>query len=78
MELKQVIVRLNELYHKSKLVSLTSTELEERDSLRRIYLDSIKQQFKATLDRIEVVDQEEETCGSGKCDCNCGCGHHHH
>lgn len=76
MELKQVIARLNELYHKGKLVGLTGTELEERDRLRRIYLDSIKQQIKANLERIEVV-HPENTCVSGQCNCNCECDHHH-
>ncbi len=55
-ELK-VIKRLNELYHKSKQASLSPEELAERDRLRRIYLDSIKEQFKVTLDRVEIVDE---------------------
>jgi len=54
-ELK-VIKRLNELYHKSQQGPLSPEELAERDRLRRIYLDSIKEQFRGTLDRIEIVD----------------------
>ncbi len=56
-ELK-VIKRLNELYHKSQQGPLSTEELAERDRLRRVYLDSIKEQFKVTLDRIEIVDED--------------------
>ncbi|MGE5606340.1 MAG: DUF896 domain-containing protein [Bacteroidota bacterium] len=55
-ELK-VIKRLNELYHKSQQEPLSPEELAERDRLRRIYLNSIKEQFKVTLDQIEIVDE---------------------
>lgn len=54
----KVIERLNELYHKSKQGGLSPEELAERDRLRRVYLDSIKEQFEKTLDRIEIVDDE--------------------
>jgi len=53
----KVIDRLNELYHKSQKEPLSPEELAERDSLRRIYLNSIKEQFKMNLDRIEIVDE---------------------
>lgn len=56
-ELKEVIKRLNELYHKSQQEPLSHEELGERDRLRRIYLDSIKEQFRRTLDRVEIVDE---------------------
>lgn len=57
LELKEVIKRLNELYHKSQQEPLSPEELGERDRLRRIYLDSIKEQFRGTLDRVEFVDE---------------------
>ncbi len=69
---QKVIERLNELYHKSKQGPLSAEELAERDRLRRIYLDSIKEQFKVTLDRIEIVDE-----AGNKVDPH-GDGHHHH
>lgn len=53
----KVIERLNELYRKSQQGPLSTEELAERDRLRRTYLDSIKEQFKMTLDRIEIVDE---------------------
>lgn len=56
-ELKEVIKRLNELYHKSLQEPLSSAELAERDRLRRIYLNYIREQFKVTLDRIEIIDE---------------------
>lgn len=69
-ELK-VIERLNELYRKSQQEALSEEELAERDGLRRIYLDSIKEQFKVTLDRVEIVDE-----AGNKVDPH-GDGHHH-
>lgn len=56
-ELKEVIKRLNELYHQSLQEPLSPAELAERDRLRRIYLNSIREQFKVTLDRIEIIDE---------------------
>lgn len=67
----KVIERLNELYHKSQKEPLTKEELAERDRLRRIYLDSIKEQFKITLDRVEIVDEAGNKVGPH------GNGHYH-
>lgn len=60
----KVIERLNELYHKSQQGPLSMEELAERDRLRRIYLDSIKEQLKMSLDRIEIVDEVGDNVGS--------------
>ncbi len=68
---QKVIERLNELYHKSKQAVLSAEELVERDRLRRIYLDSIKEQFKVTLDQIEIVDEAGNKANPG------GDGHKH-
>lgn len=67
----KVIERLNELYQKSQRETLSTEELAERDQLRRVYLDSIKEQFKVTLDRVEIVDEM-----GNKVDPH-GDGHHH-
>lgn len=66
----KVIERLNELYHKSQQETLSTEELAERDRLRRVYLDSIKEQFKVTLDQIEIVDEagnKVDPHGGGHC-----------
>ena len=42
MDMNAVIARINELAHKAKAQGLTAEELQERDKLRRIYIDSVK------------------------------------
>lgn len=58
MERKK-IERINELAKKAKTVGLTDEELSERDSLRKEYLNAIRQNFKQTLDSIEIIDKGE-------------------
>lgn len=53
------IDRINVLAKKAKEVGLTPDELTERDELRREYLKSIRENFKKTLDSIEVVDKKQ-------------------
>lgn len=50
------IERINELSRKSKSEGLTSAEKEEQAELRREYLASVRKNFKAQLDNIEIVD----------------------
>lgn len=69
----KVIKRLNELYHLSQERPLSPEELAERDRLRRVYLEAIRGQFKATLDRIEIVDE----AGNKMAPHGDGCGHEH-
>ena len=42
MKMDDVIARINELAKKAKTQELTAEELQERDKLRRIYIDSVK------------------------------------
>ncbi len=53
------IDRINVLAKKAKTVGLTDEEIAERDVLRREYLDAIRQNFKQTLDSIEIIDKGE-------------------
>lgn len=59
MEMKELIVRINFLANKKKTVGLTEAEQAEQAEVRRAYLDLIKGQVKATLDRVIIVDQEQ-------------------
>lgn len=59
MEMKELIVRINFLANKKKTVGLTEAEQAEQIKVRRAYLDLIKGQVKATLDRVIIVDQEQ-------------------
>lgn len=54
---KSRIERLNELAKKSKVDTLTSSELSERDQLRKEYIDAFRSNLKATLDNTVIVDK---------------------
>ena len=58
MEMKDVIARINELAAKNKTVGLTEEELIERDKLRRIYIDSYKQNLVAQLENTYIVQPD--------------------
>jgi len=58
MEMKDVIARINELAAKNKTVGLTAEELAERDKLRRIYIDSYKQNLVAQLENTYIVQPD--------------------
>ncbi len=58
MEMKDVIARINELAAKNKTVGLTDEELAERDKLRRIYIDSYKQNLVAQLENTYIVQPD--------------------
>ena len=50
--------RINELARKKKECGLTDDEIEEQNELRQEYLEKFRENFKAHLDCIEVVDAE--------------------
>lgn len=56
---KEQIARINELYKKQKDNSITPEEKEEQIKLRKLYIDSIKENLKSQLENIEVVSPEE-------------------
>ena len=53
---KKKIERINELAHKKKEVGLTEAELLEQAELRKEYLESIRANFRQTLESIEYKD----------------------
>lgn len=55
MTINEVIERINVLARKAKTEGLTPEETEERDKLRRIYLDSIKANLIGQLDNTSIV-----------------------
>ena len=55
---KSKIDRLNQLAKKAKTDTLTSSELAERDALRKEYIAAFKSNLKATLDNTIIVDQQ--------------------
>lgn len=62
-----MIARINELARKQRKNSLTPEERMEQATLRRQYIDGIKEQVKCQLDGIKPGETD-------KCDCEC---HHH-
>ena len=57
---KKKIDRLNELAKKARSSDgLTPEEMTERAKLREEYLNAIRQNFKQTLDNIEIIDKGE-------------------
>ena len=54
------IDRINELAKKARSSDgLTPEEMTERAKLREEYLNAIRQNFKQTLDNIEIIDKGE-------------------
>ena len=57
---KKKIDRINELGKKARSSDgLTPEEMTERAKLREEYLNAIRQNFKQTLDNIEIIDKGE-------------------
>lgn len=55
MKMDEVIARINELAHKAKAGPLTPEELQERDKLRRIYIDSVKANLTGQLENTYIL-----------------------
>lgn len=53
---KEKIKRINYLAKKSKSEGLSDDEKNEQQALRKEYLESVRRNFKAQLDNIEIVD----------------------
>ena len=57
---KKKIDRINELAKKARSSDgLTPEEMTERAKRREEYLNAIRQNFKQTLDNIEIIDKGE-------------------
>ena len=57
---KKKIDRINERAKKARSSDgLTPEEMTERAKLREEYLNAIRQNFKQTLDNIEIIDKGE-------------------
>ena len=58
MSINDVIARINELAKKAKTEGLTEEELQERDKLRRIYIDNIKQGLVGQMENTYIVSPD--------------------
>ncbi|WNR42277.1 DUF896 domain-containing protein [Paenibacillus roseipurpureus] len=53
------IERINELARKAKTVGLTDAEIEERNELRKKYIEAFRGNLKIQLDSIKFTDEEK-------------------
>lgn len=58
MNMDEVIARINVLAKKAKEEGLTPEELEERDRLRRVYIDSVKASLVGHLENTYIVQPD--------------------
>lgn len=54
---KEQINRINELARKSKQIGLSAEEKEEQAKLRRLYIDSFKENLISQLENTYIVDE---------------------
>ncbi|MDQ0194868.1 DUF896 domain-containing protein [Paenibacillus wynnii] len=64
MDIDKLVARINELARKQKTVGLNEEELTERAKLREIYLNNIRNNFRAQLNTIEIVDNDKHDEGN--------------
>lgn len=58
MNMNEVIARINELAKKAKAGTLTPEEVQERDKLRRIYIDSVKANLVGQLENTYILEPD--------------------
>ena len=58
MKIDEVVARINVLAKKAKAEGLTPEELEERDKLRRIYIDSVKANLVGQLENTYILQPD--------------------
>ncbi len=83
---KSKIARLNQLARKAKNETLSPSETEEREVLRKEYIESFKTDLKSTLERVRIQEADgsltplKKRTGGAKPhhphhhDKNCSCG----
>ncbi len=58
MKMDEVIARINELSRLARTRELTPEETEERQKMRRIYIDSVKASLVGQLENTYIVDPD--------------------
>lgn len=66
MTMDERIKRINELYHKSQNEGLTEEEKEEQKKLRAEYIASYRNNLRAQLDSITVVNPDGSKVNLGE------------
>jgi uncharacterized protein YnzC (UPF0291/DUF896 family) len=60
MNMEDMIERINQLARKAKTTGLTDEEMDERNELRKQYIEVFKGNLKIQLDSIRYVEDEEK------------------
>jgi uncharacterized protein YnzC (UPF0291/DUF896 family) len=60
MSMEETIERINQLARKAKTEQLTDEEIDERNELRKHYIEIFKGNLKMQLDSIRYVEDEEK------------------
>ncbi|MDO4268289.1 MAG: DUF896 domain-containing protein [Eubacteriales bacterium] len=60
------IARINELYRKSKAEGLTEAEKAEQDTLRREYIQSVRQNLRSQLNNVMIQEEDGSVTDLGK------------
>lgn len=60
---KGQILRINELYKKQQEYGLSEEEKREQAMLRRLYVDSVKENLRAQLENIKIIDPSDSCKG---------------
>jgi uncharacterized protein YnzC (UPF0291/DUF896 family) len=55
-----VVKRINELAGKAKTIGLSEDEMEERNTLRKRYIEAFKNSLRNQLDNITIVDDSQK------------------
>lgn len=58
MTMEEKVARINELYHKSKNEGLTEEETREQDALRKEYIKSFRNNIRATLENVSILEPD--------------------
>lgn len=58
MTMDEKIARINELYHKAKAEGLSEEEKEEQKALRADYVRSFRENLRATLDNVSILEPD--------------------
>jgi uncharacterized protein YnzC (UPF0291/DUF896 family) len=60
MSMEEKIERINQLARKAKTVGLSDEEIDERNELRKQYIEIFKGNLQIQLDSIRYVEDEEK------------------
>lgn len=64
--MEEKIQRINELYHKSKKEGLNDEEQAEQKKLRQEYLESVRNNLRAQMNQIDVIEPDGTVVNLGE------------